>query len=587
MRGNGQFMGGRVLLTPRPARRRAPVLVAAMLGHLPGRTELPGAGARLDRLRPAARALMRAHGLGAALDHLQPGLTPQQRPQLPAAEVARLQALYHLPIPLAASAELDDIFPEARAPIGTERPSGHFSLLAGDGAWLPQAVDDFFANGGERLWIVRIPPEEGRAGFLGGAPTATPATAAADDTRPCAELGAPGPLSLLDPLALRGIATLLPIPEIALIAAPDLERMLIPARRPDIARKRLANPAPAFVPCGVSLDDDHRERRRESELPERVAAGPTEQPDATEPACSMAIIERIAALLARWRPDCQYLHSLPLGVLDQGSLPVPHPEVLVRLSAARGTRAGAALRRVQLLWPYLRGPRFALTSPVGVVAGRIGAVARAEGPWRSVAGRALMTDAAPWPRVSEQQAQVLREAPGVGVLMQRRGRIELDDERLVVPALHPDDWLPAWTLDGNGNGTGNGNGSETGDGPRSDAAAGQRAGEVVRFIGFLLRRLQALGERLIFDVDARDPRPRLLLDELCRGLHAAGALRGALPEEGYRLHPGPAAPGVVTWAIELAPAFPIDRLRLSFVNRDGEWQAGLLRERIGAGVLNG
>jgi len=32
------------------------------------------------------------------------------------------------------------------------------ALLADEPAIAPQAVDDFFANGGERLWIVRIPP---------------------------------------------------------------------------------------------------------------------------------------------------------------------------------------------------------------------------------------------------------------------------------------------------------------------------------------------------------------------------------------------------------------------------------------------
>lgn len=554
----GQLMGGRVLLTPRPSRRREPVLVAAMLGHLPGRV-------RLDRLRPAARALMRTAGLGEVVDHLEPPAEPRRS----SAEVDRIRALAHVPVPLAASAELDDLFPDAR---DDGQPTGHRSLVAGSRAWLPQAVDDFFANGGERLWILRIPTVEGRAGFLPqtaaslASALATPAARDPGAAARCDELGPPATLDLTRPLDLRGLAALLPIPEVALIAAPDLERLLIPARLPDIARVRIDNAAPRFVPCGTSLDDDHRERRRGTELPARVA----ELADANEPACSLAIVGRIAATLATWRSDCQYLHTLPLAYSAAAGQPALHPAVASGLAAIRDGRGGAALKRVQLLWPYLRGPRFALASAVGVIAGRTAAVARAEGPWRSVAGRALVTDAAPWPPVSLRGVEALRSSPGVGVLVQRRGRVELEDERLAVPALHADDYLPVW--------------GEAGDPGRYD---GYRAGEVVRFIGFLLRRLRALGERLVFDLDPRDPRPRLLLEELGRSLHAAGALRGALPEEGFRLREGLAGPGVIAWDIELAPAYPIDRVWLTFANRDGEWQAGLLQERIGSGVLNG
>lgn len=555
----GELMAGRVLLTPRPARRREPALVAALLGHLPG-------AVRLDRLRPAARALMREAGFGEAVDHL----APIDRPRLPEGEIDRLRALEHLPVPLAASAELDDIFPYARA---DDQPTGHRSRLAGARAWLPTAVDDFFANGGERLWIVRIPTADGRAGFLAqtaaslaAAGAARRAAAGPNAAARCDELGPSVALDLTRPLDLRGLAALLPIPEVALIGAPDLERLLIPARLPDIARVRVENAAPRFVPCGTSLDDDHRERRRASELPARVS----ELPDANEPACSRAIIGRIAATLATWRPDCQYLHTLPLAYAAVAGQPVPAPTVVAALAALRNGRAGAPLKHLQLLWPYLRGPRFALASPVGVIAGGIAAVARTEGPWRSVAGRALVTDAAPWPTVGLRAVEALRASPGVGVLVQRRGRLELEDERLAVPALHADDWLPAW-----------------GAGGAPSRYDGYRAGEVARFIGVLLRRLRALGDALVFDLDPRDPRPRLLLEEFFRGLHAAGALRGALPEEGFRIRAGAAAAGVIAWDIEIAPAFPIDRLRLTFANRDGEWQAGLLQERILAGVLNG
>jgi hypothetical protein len=279
--------------------------------------------------------------------------------------------------------------------------------------------------------------------------------------------------------------------------------------------------------------------------------GPADPP---EPATTLGVIDQVRVLLERWRPDIQYLHSLPLVYASAAGGPAPNGAVLAALAARRGTREGAGLKRIQLLFPYLRGPRSRLASPVGLVAGRQAGVARRDGVWRSIAGQALVTDASPYPPVGSREAERLRETPGIGVLSRRRGRVELDDERLVVPALHPDDYLDAR------------------DPSRFD---GYRSGEVSRFIGFLMRRLRALGDLLVFDVDPRDPRPRLLLEDLFRALHAAGALRGALPEEAYRIRPGLAGEGVLAYDIELAPAFPVDRLRLTFANREGEWQTSL------------
>ena len=54
---------------------------------------------------------------------------------------------------------------------------------------------------------------------------------------------------------------------------------------------------------------------------------------------------------------------------------------------------------------------------------------------------------------------------------------------------------------------------------------------------------------------------------LCRGeLHARGALRGARPEDAFRVVQHPAPEGVLRFDLEIAPAFPIDRIRLTFVH---------------------
>jgi hypothetical protein len=192
---------------------------------------------------------------------------------------------------------------------------------------------------------------------------------------------------------------------------------------------------------------------------------------------------------------------------------------------------------------------------VGVIAGRQAAVARRQGVWRSAAGQALVSEAIPYPPCDSELSLRLRERPGVGVLVRRQGRLELEDERLAVPALHPGDWQGAL------------------DPGRFD---GYRSGEIARFLGWLLRRLRRLGETLVFDLDPRDPRPRLLLEELFGRLHAAGALRGAVPEESFRILSGERRGNAIAYDIEIAPAFPIDRLRLTFANSAGEWRGRLL-----------
>ncbi len=465
-----------------------------MLGHCPGRS-------RPERLLalPAALEDMRAAGFSTTVERLQAG---------------ERAGLHHVPLPLCAAAEFHDIFPDA-----ARAPSDYVSILAGDRAWLAQAVDDFFANGGEKLWVIRL-PEQG--------PSPHEHFLASDGSR------------LHDQDGLRGLDVVLSIPSIGLVAFPDLERLQIPARLPDIPRVRLENPVPRFLPCGSELDDDHRERRHPHELPV------THPPLALE-----RVLAGIVGPIARHRPDMQCLMTLPLAYSDTLDVPVLDPSARALLSGLRrrSDRDGQVLRHLQCLFPYLRGPRHRLCSAVGIVAGLQSQVAATSGPWRSMAARAMVTDALPWPRIGQATLVGLREDPGVALLRVRNGRVSVDDERLLVPAL-----------------------------PQSDLAGrelarfnGYRSGELMRFLGFLKRRLQALGEQLVFDSDPDDPRPQRLLQDFLRSLHARGALRGALPQEAFRVTRRPASEGVLLFEIEIAPAFPIDRLSLTFINRGAGW----------------
>jgi len=495
-----RLVGSRIVLTPRPFPRRETALEVAMLGHCPGR-------ARLERLLAMTGALndMRTAGFGATVDRLLAGERAD---------------LFDVPIPLRSSAEFHDIFPDT-----ARTDTDYGSVIAGKRAWLAQAVDDFFANGGDLLWTVRIDETDidgdgGRSAFL-----------PLPDSR------------LYDADSLRGLDVALAIPSLGLLALPDLERLQIPANLPDIARVRLENPAPAFHPCSHDLDDDHRERRHSHELP-----------TASAPLGFDALLAAILGPMTRHRPDVQCLLTLPLAYAADRGAPALDPNARRMLSTARSSneRGGHLLRHVQFLFPYLRGPRFSLRSPVGVVAGLQARTARQVGPWRSIAARAMATDALPWPRLSQAAAVALRNEPGIGVLRARDGRVSLDDERLVVPALPPSDYVG-----------------------RPDAARldGFRSGEIMRFLGFLRRQLRSLGEVLVFDTDPDDPRPRMLLHSFFRALHARGALRGALPEDAFRITASQPQEGALLFEIEIAPAFPIDSLHLTFANRDGNWRA--------------
>lgn len=520
-----QLLGQRIVVSPRPQQRREPALDVALLGHCPGRVRrerllsLPGI---LDDLRSA--------GLGAQAEALLSGREADGTPLD--------EALYQCPIPLRASAEFHDIFPDA-----ARAPTRYISLLAGSRAWLPQAVDDFFANGGARLWVMRIDESLGQAGFL------------------------PGPASQLHDLqTLQGLARLLVIPSLAVIALPDLERLQIPARLPDVPRVRLDNPDPRFLPCtALPETDDHRERRYSRELDDMPAPAALEQ-----------VLRALLPLLGRQRPDVQLLLTLPLAYSGEIDSPVLDPQALARLQQLRDAADGSGhlLRHIQFLFPYLRGPRYALHSPVGLIAGKQAGIAQSHGPWHSIGAQPLLCEGLPYPRLTLASVLALRDQPGIGILRQRSGfsgrsQLSLDDERLMVPALPPADY--AGTLFN----------SMVDDSAANDMTgpgrlSGFRSAEIMRFMGFLRRQLQALGEQLVFNIDPQDPRPRLLLEQFFRRLYQLGALRGSVAEDAFRIRQSLPQEGALQFDIEVAPALPIDRLHLTFANRHGEWAGDIV-----------
>ena len=471
-----------------------------------------GGDADLGQLRPGMIAGIRELGLTATAGRLGAATSKTGTTRVDVGD--DLVRLYHVPIPLLSLADFQVLFP------GAQQPDDHSytSRLAGNRYWLPRAVEDFFAGYGRsatgilKLWVIRIPERDGQEGFL---PWRT--------GRPDA------------PESLHGIGRALLIPEAGLIAMPDLERLQVPAALTGRPGLKVPVSPPRFLPVCDSPSGDN---------------DPQPAPRQAEPWPLDRILTRIVQPLERYRPDMQCLWTMPLAYRQGTRRPGLSEAALQALDRVKGSPTVArGLHRIQLLYPYLSDREWPLFSATGRLAGRIALQAAQRGAWRSVAGQDLGRDAVPYPPVEQVQATRWREGPGIGVLLRRGGRLYLDDERLASP------YTPKY-----------------GQMLRDDSA--QRSGELVRFMGFLQRRLQRLGEQLIFTIDPGDARPGLLLRQFFGRLHSAGALRGRFPDEAFRIRRAAAPAHVLSYEIELAPALPVDRVRISFSHREGanSWQ---------------
>lgn len=513
----------RIELDARPEPLRLAPIEAVMIGHCPS----PDGSAQWQRLARDTVTLADIAALGFArqVERLR---QLANTAELNSADEADLRALYWLPIPIRSLGHFQALFPSA-----FDTDTSYRSALAGGLAWLPLTVQDFFAgttsdNGdvstpdSRTLWIIRVPERDGIAAFL---------------PRPGADLAEPHTLGAFEHALL--------VPRAGILALPDLERLLVPAALPDVPRLRLANPEPVFLPCGTEIDDTHRERRN-----------PDEMPTAGEIADPRQIVASIARKLAQLRPDLQCLLALPLDTHPEDEQPAPSSTFLDMLRGRtapgptedgniKDSAAFRRLRHLQFVWPYLRADDRTLGSPCGLLAGLQARVAQRFGAWRSIGGRPLPGIAQAWPPPTQQRATALREDPGVTVLLMRAGTLQVDDEALCAPC------LPAADLD------------------RMNTASRTlqqwHSAEAMRFMGWLRRELRALGERLAFSLDPHDLRAEIALHGFFGRLHAAGALRGARPEDAFQIHQLPGAESTLAFEIEVALAYPLDRIRITFL----------------------
>ena len=382
------------------------------------------------------------------------------------------------------------------------RPTVYRSKLAGSEAWLPLAVEDFFRHqDSATIKKLWVISVDESAGQDAFLPSA-------DD-------------DWLNPRNAGAFTRALMIPRAGLLAMPDLERLQIPAQLDDIPRLRLANPAPSFLPCSDEYDDTHRERRHSSEMPRPVP-----------PREFAALLAPISRGLHQHRPDMHLLFALPFDPQQTAEQLQPSAAALTDIENLQQSPLSTSLHRVQLTWPYLRSAQRWLISSSGLLAGQIATRTAVAGAWRSVAGQRLAGQYHAYPPVNQQTVRRLREQHNIGVLQTRRDSVALDDERIL-------------------------------GGVFGEPAEHARSGEIARFIGWLRRELESLGRQLLFDVDPGDPRPAIALREFFTRLHRLGALRGRMPEDAFEIRRLGNDENTLIFEIDIAPAFPIDRIRLS------------------------
>src|SRR5579871_3312374 len=106
-------------------------------------------------------------------------------------------------------------------PLAFTSAAGFLAAFPGDDGWLSRAVQDYFAAGGKRAWVVRIEVD------------------AADPL--------PAYVAPLPPLS-SGVEIAMSVPSAGLLALPDLERTFVEAATPPPAIPPRARTAPVFQP---------------------------------------------------------------------------------------------------------------------------------------------------------------------------------------------------------------------------------------------------------------------------------------------------------------------------------------------------
>jgi hypothetical protein len=378
------------------------------------------------------------------------------------------------------------------------------------------AVRDFFANGGRRCYVVALDPPW-----------------------PLQQMPDAASRELLfrrvlqdfidrERTSWRGLAHAKALDDVAQVLVPDLPE-LAASRRDTVAPSRDAVDLPeVFIECAPRVVP-----RAGDPGVLRVAAPRCDDDDYAR---WRRYAGRINEFLAQHRRDCCALLALPL------------PARSARIGRdARAATADLNASFVQVAYPWfkqLEPPRTAqgLVAPDGALAGLIAAGAIADGAFRTVAGRAPLGvyDVEPLPPARELQtpspeADAAAWTARLSLFAPRIDRIELLSDRTL------------------------------------SNRSGWRNAPVGRLMGQLLRLARRTGEAFSFEAagEALFARIRGRFEDLLTALWQRGALRGQRPTEAFAVRCDRALMtqsdldnGRVVCAIEFAPAFSIERIRV-------------------------
>lgn len=510
------FHFGRVSLLPETRLHRTPLFDVAMIGHVER-------DAALDYLFSNSAMLddMRMAGYSDLLDLLRAENENTTQP-------LRAHPLQGVPIPLRSLEEFQQLF---SIPVTLPTEEKFVSRLGGDYPWLPIAIADFFQAEvmqlPRRLWIIVVPQRQGTAAFLTPDSAVPPASNAQPDVAITFSTRALQVAELLQrqPALLRA----LDLPNLGLLCLPDFERLHIPPSLSHIPRLRVANPVPAFLPCGTNTNDGI------TEVGAIQVAPPDESPH------FIAHLQRLLRVIAAYRRDVNLLLAFPLDVKRNAELPQHSQLATIQLDQWKQSADAYLLRNVQLVFPYLQDVRGNLSSPCALLAGKTLASASTRGEWRSIAGIALPTQKHTFPSCSLKLVGQLRDQVGLAVLHEENGAVQLDDERLSVAyvATQPS----------------------------------TNSGELARFMGGLLRALESIGLSLVFENQLAVDQSEIVLRDFFTRLHARGALRGRRAEDAFSIQRQRNDSGLVIVEIELAPAIALDHIQVDLRSHNNSLNA--------------
>jgi hypothetical protein len=278
-------------------------------------------------------------------------------------------------------------------PLAFASAAAFLAAFPNDGGWLSQAVQDYFAAGAQRAWVVRVEVDPARP--LDAYVTQTPPPAG----------------SLPD----TGLEIALQVPSAGLLVLPDLEQACLAGSLPPPQAPVAPPDPPAFRPLADFV------------VPPPPVVSP--QPAGAATVSPYDVLTRVSAALASLRPDMILLFALPIGA-DQ----TQSTAALLRRTDQYlhgDSLAGPDLPQVQAFAPLLRSPSGAIATPSGLLAGVLAAVAETDGVWRSIAGRTLPSAATPLRRIESNALDELRQK-GVATLRFVTGTTALDDDILAV-----------------------------------------------------------------------------------------------------------------------------------------------------------